>query len=103
MRKYLTYPDIAMDQRSRELLIDMTYIDLGLIPPTHMSGIGGLRLALDSLDPDLQRKFKRKFRKFLRRSWNKHWNNPSSETKQRAVKNYVLRNHVLVPIPDPDV
>lgn len=73
---------------SLRLLLEMTYVELGMVPPSHYpwDDRGSLQRCLESLEPEARRRACRKFRKFVRKVRQKGWKNPGFHTKQRAVK-----------------
>jgi len=85
----------------QQLLTDMAYVDLGLVPPSHYprNSQGSLDSCLSQLDPADARKAKRKFRKLLRKSQNASTERASYEKRQSRVKWYIIERYVnLTPI-----
>jgi hypothetical protein len=90
---------MMIDYEIMKMLIDITYVNLGMVPPSHYPKDlnGSLKACLESLDPIEARKAKRKFRKILRKSrkGKKGDHSKSSyDTRQSSVKWYVIDNYV---------
>lgn len=85
------------------LLLEMTYVELGMVPPSHYpwDDRGSLQRCLNSLDPEARRRACRKFRKFVRKVKHKG-KNPSYHTKQRAVRYKIEFDYVNVSPVDND-
>lgn len=82
-----------------KMLIDIAYIDLGLVPPSHYprDSRGSLKACLESLDPSVAQQAKRKFRKVLRASRKGKkgdWQKSSFNTRQSMVKWYLIDKYV---------
>ena len=90
-----------------KMLIDIAYMNLGLVPPSHYprSVDGSLDSCLGSLPDDESRRARRKFRKVLRRSRKGkkgEWEKSSYDTKQSMVRWYVTQNYVNCRVSDND-
>jgi hypothetical protein len=87
---------IEFDNGGKErmrLMIDMAYLDMGIVPPSHYPEDldKSLNAALSTLTEDERRRACRKYRKLVRKVWNKSWKNPSFRKKQAAVRFYVRK------------
>lgn len=84
------------DFERMKLLIDMAYLSMGMVPPSHYPDdmMKSLDFALSTLSPEERRKACRKYRKMVRKVWSSGWKNPGFRTKQAAVK-YHVRKVVL--------
>jgi len=80
----------------QQLLTDIAYVDLGLVPPSHYprSSQSSLQLSLQQLDPADSRKAKRKFRKILKKAWKGKRDPPSYDARQNCVKWYIIEHYV---------
>lgn len=96
------------DYETERILIDIVYVDLGLVPPSHYprQSNGSLNACLQSLDPIDARRSKRKFRKLLRTSRKGktgEWGKSSYDTRQSMVKWHVIDRYVRGEMSDNDV
>ena len=88
-----------------KMLIDIAYIDLGLVPPSHYpkDSRGSLKACLESLDPSVAQQAKRKFRKVLRASRKRKkgdWQKSSFDTRQSMVRWYLIDKYVAEYVAD---
>lgn len=92
------------DYETEMFLLEIAYLNLGLIPPSHYpkSSKGSLNDSLASLDENSARATKRKFRKFRRKTKKKGWIRPSYDAVQNAVKWHILSKYIREKIPDND-
>lgn len=92
------------DYETEKFLLEITYLNLGMVPPSHYprSDVGSLERCLAGMDPDEAHRAKRKFRKFRRRSKKAHWKSPSFDTVQCAVKWHIVNRHMRSDLPDND-
>lgn len=81
-------PADSVDIEVRKLLVNMRYIELGLVPPAQYlcEEKGSLDVCLKSLSPEERRRACRKFRKLVRKVRRKKVRTAGFYTKQRAVK-----------------
>jgi hypothetical protein len=87
--KYMKYWTMTEAERKMfDLVRDMRYLDIGLIPPSQYSSQepGSLQACLESLDPVARRKACRKYRKLVRQSLKSRSSKSGFHTKMRAVK-----------------
>lgn len=91
MKSWIEFDDGRLARM--RLLLDMTFLTMGMVPPSHYPDDvqGSLELALSTLTPEERRKACRKYRKIVRKVWSKHWKNPGFRTKQVAVRYYVKK------------
>lgn len=82
----------------------MTYLELGLVPPSHYpwEDRGSLKRCLETLDPVARRKACRKFRKISRGVRVKSQGHASFHTKQTSVKYKIQKEHMRTAPSDND-
>jgi hypothetical protein len=90
-----------------KMLIDIAYMNLGLVPPSHYPRAvpKSLEMCLSALDHDEAHRAKRKFRKMLRRSQKGKkgdWEKSSFDTKQSMVRWHITKNYVRADVRDND-
>jgi len=87
----------------RMMLVNMAYVDLGLVPPAHYSQEvpGSLDSCLSTLSDEQRRKACRKFRKIVRQSKRKNDRKMGFYTKQRTVR-YKIEQSIFVEPQDND-
>lgn len=81
-------PSDSADIEVRKLLVNMRYVELGLVPPAQypLEEKGSLEACLSSLSPEERKRACRKFRKLVRKVRRKKVRTAGFYTKQRAVK-----------------
>jgi hypothetical protein len=92
------------DYETEKFLLEITYLNLGMVPPSHYPRveIGSLQRCLSSMDPEEAKRSRRKFRKFRRKAKKESWVDPSFNTVQSAVKWHVVKNYLRNRLPDND-
>lgn len=83
-----------VDIEVRKLLVNMRYIELGLVPPAQYlydHPRKSLNVCLETLSPEERRRTCRKFRKLVRKVLRKKVRTSNFYTKQRAVKYKIER------------
>lgn len=96
-------PIDSADIEVRKLLVNMRYIELGLVPPAQYlsEGKGSLDVCLETLSPEERRRTCRKFRKLVRKVRRKKVRTSGFYTKQRAVK-YKIEVSLFAKVDDND-
>jgi hypothetical protein len=95
---------IYFNWEMQQLLTDIAYVNLGLVPPSHYPrGVKeSLISSLNQLDPSDARKAKRKFRKLRRKACGEKDGDLSYDTRQSRVKWYIIDRYIKMDAVDND-
>jgi hypothetical protein len=94
----------VIDWETQKFLIEIEYLNLGLVPLSHYprSVNGSLEACFLSMEPEKARASKRKFRKILRKARKSGITKMSYDSRQSAVKWHIMNNYVLIDAVDND-